>query len=262
MAVLVIDVGNSSTTLACYDRERVSRAMAIKGGLKADPRRCAAAVRKIVAGRRRFEGAMLASVVPAVNAGWKRLVLGEAGLKTAALTTSIRLPMRLDYAHPETTGADRLADIAGALARYGAPALVVDIGTAVTYDAVSADGRFFTGAIGPGPDIMARALYEYTALLPRLDWWRRPAPAVPKNTDGAMRFGIEAAFCGTLRETVLRLLPLVGRKARLIATGGFAERFAPPLNMDFVVDPDLTLLGIGWLFDYQRRAPCSPTPMP
>jgi pantothenate kinase type III len=69
-----------------------------------------------------------------------------------------------------------------------------------------------------------------------------------------MRFGIEAAFCGTLRETVTRLLPLLdGGRPRLIATGGFARRFAPPLNMDFIIDPDLTLYGIGWLFEYQRK---------
>lgn len=252
MAVLVIDVGNSSTTLACYAGGRISRVVAIRGGLQADRTRCAAAVRAVTAGRRRFEGAMLASVVPAVNDGWCRLVRREAGIETERLSHASRLPMVLDYAHPETTGADRLADIAGAVARHGAPALVVDIGTAVTYDLVSGDRRFFTGVIGPGPDIMARALSDYTALLPQVAWWRRPAPTLPKDTDGAMRFGIEAAFCGTLRETVQRLLPLFDAPPRLIATGGFAERFAPPLNLDFVIDPDLTLFGIGWLFDYQR----------
>ena len=254
MAVLVIDVGNSSTTVASYAGGRITRAAAIAGGIRADPARCAAAVRRAAAGRRPCEGAMLASVVPAVNAAWTRLVRRETGLDTLRLTHAIRLPMTLDYAHPETTGADRLADIAGALARYGAPALVVDIGTAVTYDLVSSDRRFFTGVIGPGPDIMARALYDYTALLPELKWWQRPAPRLPKDTNGAMRFGIEAAFCGTLRETVTRLLPLLdGGRPRLIATGGFAERFAPPLNMDFIIDPDLTLYGIGWLFEYQGK---------
>jgi type III pantothenate kinase len=256
MAVLVIDAGNSSTTLACYANGKITRVTSVAGGLRGDPARCAAAARRIVAGRRRFEGAMLASVVPTVNTGWLRLVRRETGLETCMLTPVSRLPMRLDYARPETTGADRLADIAGALARYGAPALVVDIGTAVTYDLVSADLRFFTGVIGPGPDIMARALYDYTALLPELKWWLRPAPRLPKDTHGAMRFGVEAAFCGTLRETVARLLPLFdGGTPRLIATGGFAERFAPPLNMDFIIDPDLTLFGIGWLFDYQRKSP-------
>lgn len=255
MAVLVIDAGNSSTTLARYDGGRVTRIVPIKGGLRAQPEQCAAAVRRIVAGRRPFDGAMLASVVPAVNAAWIRLVRREAGLDTQLLSPASRLPMTLDYTHPETTGADRLADIAGAIARYGAPVLVVDIGTAVTYDLVSADQRFFTGVIGPGPDIMARALSDYTALLPQVEWWRRLAPAMPKDTDGAMRFGIEAAFCGTLRETVLRLLELCETRPRLIATGGFAERFVPPLKLDFVVDPDLTLFGIGWLFDYQRSTP-------
>ena len=254
MAVLVIDAGNSSTTVACYANGRITRATSISGGIKDDTARCAAAVRRVVEGRRRFDGAMLASVVPAANDAWKRLVKRETGLDTLLLTHTIRLPMKLDYRHPETTGADRLADIAGALARYGAPALVIDIGTAVTYDLISSDRRFFTGVIGPGPDIMARALYDYTALLPDVKWWQRPAPRLPKDTRGAMRFGIEAAFCGTLRETVTRLLPLIeDGEPRLIATGGFAARFANPLNMNFVIDPDLTLYGIGWLYDYQKE---------
>jgi type III pantothenate kinase len=255
MAVLVIDVGNSSTTLARFAGGRISHVIPIAGGLRAAPAACEAAVRRIASGPRPLDGAMLSSVVPAVNPGWKRLVKRAAALETEVLNHALRLPMKLDYAHPETTGADRLANIAGALARYGAPALVVDIGTAVTYDLVSADQRFFTGVIGPGPDIMARALYDYTALLPQLKWWLKKAPAMPKNTDGAMRFGIEAAFCGTLRETVLRLLPHLGSNPRLIATGGFAERFAVPLNMNFIIDPGLTLFGIGWLYEYQRKTP-------
>ena len=255
MAVLVIDVGNNSTSLARYDRGRVSRVTAVRGGLRGAPEQCADAIRRIVEGRRSFDGAMLSSVVPSVNAGWKRLVKRETGLATLLLNHAVRLPMRLDYDHPETTGADRLADIAGAIARHGAPALVVDIGTAVTYDLVSSDHRFFTGVIGPGPDIMARALCDYTALLPMIEWWRRPAPERPRDTDGAMRFGVEAAFCGALGETVRRLLPLFGNESpHLIATGGFAGRFAQPLGMGFIVDPDLTLFGIGWLHEYQRKA--------
>ncbi len=254
MPVLVIDVGNSSATLARYRRGRVSRIVAVAGGLREQPAACREALRRAAAGARP-RGAMLASVVPAVDAAWRRLVRRETGLAAVMLRHDLRLPVRLDYRHPETTGADRLANMAAAVARNGAPALVVDIGTAVTYDLVSADRRFFTGAIGPGPEIMARALHDYTAQLPLIEWWRARAPRVPKDTAGAMRYGIEAAFCGTVRETVLRLLPLLGGpgKAHLIATGGFARRFIPPLKMDFTVDPQLTLFGLGWLFDYQRE---------
>ncbi|MDD5705402.1 MAG: type III pantothenate kinase [Kiritimatiellae bacterium] len=252
MAVLVIDVGNSSTTLARYQAGRVSRVVAVKGGIRAAPEACRVALRQAAAGKPPA-GVMLASVVPAVNAAWQRLARRETGLMPTVLRHDLRLPVRLDYLHPETTGADRLANVAAAVVRYGVPAMVVDIGTAVTYDLISSDRRFFTGAIGPGPEILARALHDYTAQLPLLEWWRRRPPRVPKDTDGAMSYGIEASFCGTLRETVIRLLPLLGKGARLIATGGFARRFVPPLGMDFVIDPNLTLFGLGWLHDYQTE---------
>lgn len=254
MPVLVIDVGNSSTTIARYRRGRISRVAAVAGGLRAQPAACRAALLHAAAGAPP-RGAMLASVVPAVDAAWRRLVRRATGLAVTTLRHDLKLPVRLDYRGPETTGADRLANVAAAVVRYGAPALVVDIGTAVTYDLVSADRRFFTGVIGPGPEILARALHDYTAQLPLIEWWRAPAPRVPKDTAGAMRFGIEAAFCGTLRETVLRLLPLLGGrgKAHLIATGGFARRFILPLRLGFTIDARLTLFGLGWIFDHQQE---------
>ena len=189
--------------------------------------------------------AMMASVTPAVNVAWERLVREEAGLSLGFVRHDMPLPFSLDFDHPESAGADRLADMAAAALLYGAPALVVDIGTAVTYDLLSADRRFFTGVIGPGPEILARSLHDYTALLPLVEWWRLDPPEVPKNTEGAMLFGIDAGFSGALRETVSRLLPRIGPDAHLIATGGFAKRFANLPGRDFVVDPDLTLRGVG-----------------
>ena len=150
-------------------------------------------------------------------------------------------------------GADRIADMAAAALAYGAPALVVDIGTAVTYDLLSADGRFFTGVIGPGPEILARSLHDYTALLPLVEWWRREPPSVPKDTEGAMLFGVDAGFRGVVRETVDRLMPHVGAGANLIATGGFAQRFIPELRLRFNIDPDLTLRGVGFLAELSER---------
>jgi type III pantothenate kinase len=223
----------------------------VRGGISAARGECAVAIRRAFAAADAtgevVARAMLASVTPAVNGAWERLVREEAGLVLDFVRHDMPLPFRFGYAHPETTGADRLADMAAAMILYGAPSLVVDIGTAVTYDLLSADGVFFTGVIGPGPEILARSLHDYTALLPLVEWWKKSPPAVPSDTEGAMLFGIDAGFCGVFRETVSRLLPLLGSNPRLVATGGFAERFAPPSGFDFAIDPFLTLKGIGLL---------------
>lgn len=252
-STLVIDAGNSSTTIALFRSEgaRIESVTAVRGGISAARGECAVAIRRAFAAadcaKESVTGAMMASVTPSVNEAWERLVHEEAGLDLGFVRYDMHLPFTLDYEHPEFTGADRLADMAATTILYGAPALVVDIGTAVTYDLISSDHRFFTGVIGPGPEILARSLHDYTALLPLVEWWSKEAPEEPKNTEQAMLFGIDAGFTGIIRETVMRLQPLVGKDAHRIITGGFAQRFVDKLGMDFIVDRDLTLRGIGIL---------------
>lgn len=250
-SILAIDAGNSSTTIALVSGDKfcnVAAKCAVRGGISAARGTCAVAIRKAFAAAdstgSAVGSAMLASVTPAVNEAWRRLVREEAGIELGFVRHDSPLPFAFGYPCPETTGADRIADIAALAVLYGGPAMAVDIGTAVTYDLLSADGVFFTGAIGPGPEILARSLHDYTAQLPMVEWWRKSPPTAPSDTEGAMLFGVDAGFSGVLRETASRLLPLLGKGARLVATGGFAERFIPPLGMGFEIDPDLTLRGI------------------
>ena len=258
-AAIVIDAGNTSTAIALYRGadSSVSAGTSVRGGISAARGACAVALRKAFAAAdalgETVSCAMMASVTPSVNVSWARLVREEAGLELQFVRHDMPLPFSLEIPHPETMGADRIADMAAAALAYGAPALVVDIGTAVTYDLLSADRRFFTGVIGPGPEILARSLHDYTALLPLVEWWKREPPAVPKDTEGAMLFGIDAGFRGVVRETVVRLLPLVGEDAKLIATGGFAPRFIPELGLDFTLDRNLTLRGVGLLAALRER---------
>lgn len=250
-SILVIDAGNTSVSIALFmcDGATVTAKTSIRGGIAAARGACAVAIRKAFAAADAagcdVGAAMLASVTPSVNEAWRRLVREEAGLGLELVRHDLPLPFSFGYPNPETTGADRIADMAAVASLHGGPAIVIDIGTAVTYDLLSADKRFFTGVIGPGPEILARSLHDYTAQLPLVDWWRDKPPAAPKDTAGAMLFGVDAGFSGAMRETVARLLPLLGDGAKRVATGGFADRFVPPLGLDFVIDQDLTLKGIG-----------------
>ncbi len=252
-STLVIDAGNSSTTIALFRRDgaKIESATPVRGGISAARGTCAIAIRKAFAAAdaagEPVGSAMMASVTPSVNTAWERLVREEAGLSLDFVRHDMPLPFAMAFPHPETMGADRLADMAAAAVLYGAPALVVDIGTAVTYDVLSAGKCFFTGVIGPGPEILARSLHDYTALLPMVEWWRKPPPGQPVDTEGAMLFGIDAGFAGAVRETVSRLLPLAGPGAHLVSTGGFAARFTESLGLGFVADANLTLRGIGIL---------------
>ena len=162
--------------------------------------------------------------------------------------------LRLDYPHPETIGADRLADAAGAVARYGAPVLVMDFGTALTAAVVTKDLVWRGGVIAPGFPLMRDYLFERTAKLPRM---KIPAfakatagkgPSIPKigrTTEEAMLFGALVGYRGMVREIVAELRKNFRCDFRLIATGGFAKWVLRDLDLPFTIDPTLTLYGAG-----------------
>ena len=244
MNLIAIDVGNTSTVMGRFTGRSVTGVERVEGGISISPAACREALSRVAA--HGADGAIIASVVPAHVAPWKQLVRSALGLDLAVLDHTFDIPVTFDYPAPETTGADRIANVCGAVARVpeGTPAMIVDIGTAVTYDLVSADRRFFAGLIGPGPRMLAQALHEKTALLPLIELDGR-YPKTPQDTEGAMRAGIEIGFRGMLRETVTAQLAILGPGARLFATGGLARRYIPSLGMDFKIEPNLTLFGLG-----------------
>jgi type III pantothenate kinase len=153
--------------------------------------------------------------------------------------------MGIDYPKPETIGADRLADAAGAVARYGAPVLVMDFGTALTAAVVTSDRVWRGGVIAPGFPLMRDYLFERTAKLPRMELGRGAAPKIGRSTEGAMRFGALVGYRGMVREIAETLRRNFGEDFKLVATGGFARWALRGAGMPFAIDPTLTLFGAG-----------------
>ena len=164
--------------------------------------------------------------------------------------------LTLDYPHPGTIGADRLADAAAAVARYGAPVVVCDFGTAFTAAAVTADRVWRGGVIAPGFPLMRDYLYERTAKLPRMKLGGA-CPKIGRSTEEAMRFGALVGYRGMVREIVTTLARNFRTDFNLVATGGFAKWVLRDIGMPFVVDPTLTLHGAGLLAAAQL---CAKTP--
>lgn len=149
-----------------------------------------------------------------------------------------------DYPGRKTLGADRLANLAGGLARHGpAPMLIVDLGTAATFNALDAAGRFLGGAIAPGLDLLAKALHERTARLPPVRLAASPGRAVGRTTHEAMAAGVLHGYRGLVRELIAQFHRELG-PWKIVATGGNARRLAGALPESTVIDPDLTLHGL------------------
>jgi type III pantothenate kinase len=251
MNCLVVDIGNTSTAVGLALDGRISGVCHLHGGLK--DRRAIRLVLDGLVGPGRPDGAVLCSVVPAANPVWIRMLEQAAGTPPLIVTHRLRLGVRVLYPRPWTIGADRLANASAAVARYGAPVIVADFGTALTFDIVSREGAYIGGVIVPGLPLMTDYLAERTALLPRI----RPGGRIGRigrSTAGAMRLGARIGYRGMVREILGYLQDGLNlRGARLCATGGYAGWALAGSDMPFVIAPDLTLFGLSRIFELNRR---------
>lgn len=203
------------------------------------------AVRELLQGWT-FDQAVLASVVPAKAETLRRVV----DRPLVEVSNRIDLGVAVDFPHPETVGADRLANAAAVSDRVGErPAIVVDFGTAVTFDIVVPGPAYIGGVIAPGLDVMRDYLHQRTALLPRIDL-SEPPSAIGRSTEHAMRAGAVYGYRGLVRE-ILRQVSDELRDERgfklpplLLATGGHAELIAGGLPEIESIEPWLTMDGL------------------
>jgi len=250
MKCLAIDVGNTSTTLALVENGVASAVHAVRGGIEdlTTVERTLAAILKVA----QPEGAALSSVVPAVNRRWCKLIKRLLGSEPLVIDHTVRLSVRVDYPRPETIGADRLANACGAVFKYGAPVIVADFGTALTFDVINRDNAYIGGVIAPGLPLMTDYLADRTALLPLISP-RGRCERVGRSTEGAMRIGARIGYRGLVREITDHLLQSAQtREAALCATGGFVGWVLKGSGLAYRIDPDLTFCGIGVIHDLNR----------
>ena len=241
MRLLVVDVGNTSTAVGLWADGRVSRVAHVDGG----PDASMAAAERLCG---RADATAYVSVVPRLDRRWRSFAKahGLAFHQVSHLDfADCSLGISIDYPKPDTIGADRLADAAGAVARYGAPVLVMDFGTALTAAIVTADRVWRGGVIAPGFPLMRDYLFERTAKLPRMDIGTGRTPRIGRSTEEAMRFGAIVGYRGMVREIVAELRRNFREDFRLVATGGFARWVLKDIDLPFTLDPTLTLYGAG-----------------
>ena len=246
MRLVCVEIGNTSTTLGLYEDGVVSRVSRVEGGILANPEACSDMVRLIAS--EAVEGVSIASVVPRVNARWRSLVRETLGCLPRFVSHESPLGFALDYPNPERIGADRLADAAGGLARYGAPLIVVDFGTALNFEVLDARPAYVGGVLAPGLPLMTSYLHEKTALLPEVALGGE-TPQIAKSTEEAIALGARVGYRGIVRELVAHLQKPFAGKATVVATGGYASWVLSGTDLNYVIDPTLTLFGLGVIFE-------------
>lgn len=183
---------------------------------------------------------ILASVVPAASRPAQR-IWKPAELERVSHRSPLNIPIH--YPNPAQIGADRLANAVAAAHSFPLPCVVVDFGTATTFDVIASDGGYLGGVIAPGLNAMTEYLYQRTALLPRLTL-AEPTRGIGRSTQEAMQIGTVRGYRGLIREILHGLAPELGPLASIVATGGQGGLIARGMPEIDIVDPDVTLRGL------------------
>lgn len=249
--ILLFDIGNTHTHLGLANDQRVVKQADIPtlawfgGG--------AAALVKKFAGKTPVDGAVLCSVVPKATPLVRKTVRALWRQDVLAVNAATVRGVGVDYPKPASIGADRLANAVAARKRFGAPVVVVDFGTAVTFDVVDKKGNYIGGIIAPGLAAMTNYLHEKTALLPRIKI-REIKSAIGKSTEEAMLVGAVHGYRGLVRELIQELKRELGvKKLPVVFTGGYARLIAAKLPEISAVEPGLTLEGLRLVWQADDR---------
>jgi type III pantothenate kinase len=263
--ILLCDIGNTHTHLGLANRSRVTdqvNVLTAKCLIGAFPKSIENFLDNV-----RLEGVAVCSVVPRATPFICRAIKTRYGLDCLELTAKTAVGIGIEYPNPRSIGPDRLANAIAVKHHFGAPAIVVDFGTAVTFDVVNQRGNYIGGIITPGLAAMTDYLHEKTALLPRIKI-REVRQVVGKNTEQAMLIGAVHGYRGLVSKLIAELrCELNTRRLPVVATGGYAQLIASKLPEITAVKPLLTLEGLrlvwqassGMLSD---RAGKIPTPQP
>ncbi len=202
---------------------------------------------------RNWRGIAIVSVVPTLTTTFQELCRRHLDIEPVVIGHQVKTGMPIRYDDPRTLGADRLVAAVAAKAQFGAPVIVIDFGTATTFNAVNRAGEYVGGAIAPGLNLAADALHRSTAQLPHVDLVM-PPHAIATNTTHAMQSGILLGYVGMVEGMVARMREELGEPgARVIATGGLARMLAPQTRVIDAVEPDLILNGLRIIFELNKN---------
>ncbi len=250
--LLVIDAGNTNVSLGVFrDAELVAQWRLIT-----DPSRTSdeygLQTRNLfeVAGidLKEIDAIVVASVVPPLNETLRSMAEAYFELKPLFVDHTTDTGLKILYDTPSEVGADRIVDAVAAVAKYGAPCIVVDFGTATTFNAVNAAREYLGGVIAPGLMISAEALFSRAAKLPRVEI-KRPNKVIGSSTVGAMQSGLYHGYAGLVDTVLAKMIAEMGSKPRVIATGGLAPVIAPASEFIEEIDDTLTLHGLRLIYE-------------
>jgi len=249
--LLAVDVGNTNVTMALFEGERLVADWRVTSHRERTADELAVELRQLFE-LRGFDfgvvdGVVISSVVPNLNPALIEASRRYLKCEPVMVGPGVKTSVRIRYDNPKDVGADRIANALAAYTKYGGPIVVIDFGTAVTYDAINAEGDYLGGAIAPGVEISLDALIRHTAMLRRVEPVA-PDSVIGRNTVASIQSGLIWGFVAQVEGMVERFRSELGGSAKVIATGGQAALLAGLTHVIETTDPLLTLEGLRLIY--------------
>src|SRR5689334_13875538 len=255
--LLVIDAGNSNLTLGVFRGAELVAQWRLLTELDKSATQYGSEIKELLA-RDAVEvaGVAIASVVPQLDQALSEIATKDFGVTPLFVDHTTDTGLKLLYDTPAELGADRIVDAAAALAKYGAPCIVVDFGTATTFNGGNAAHEYRGGVIAPGVMISAEALFSRTAKLPRVEI-ERPDKVIATSTRGAMQSGLYHGYAGLVDGVLEKMIGEMRSQPRVIATGGLAHVIASASKFIEKIDETLTLDGLRLIYKRNVKKPAT-----
>ncbi len=254
--LLAIDIGNTNIKVGVFRGEKLEATWNLGTAIHRTSDEYAGALLSLMEREKvlpsKISGVALCSVVPPLLHTFVELCRKYLNIKPLVVEAGVKTGMRIRLDNPREVGPDRVVNAVAALNLYGKPLIIIDLGTATTFDVVSKEGDYLGGAIAPGVVIATEALFTRTAALPRIRL-SRPDHVIGRNTVSAMQSGIIFGYIGLIEGMIKRIEQELGSKAKVVATGGQAYHFAGETTAIDVINPDLTLIGLRLIYEMNKE---------
>ncbi|MBE9469795.1 MAG: type III pantothenate kinase [Chloroflexi bacterium] len=250
--LVTIDIGNTNIAVGVFDGDRLKVTWRVATGIHRLADEYGTLFLNLLQRQgillSKIRGAALCSAVPPLVSTLHEVCQEYLGISPLVVEPGVRTGIRITIDNAREVGPDRIVNAVAAHHLYGEPVIIIDLGTATTFDVVSGGGDYLGGAIAPGIAIATEALFTRTAMLPRIELVR-PKQVIGRSTISAMQSGIVFGYIGLIEGMVRRIEQELGSKTKVIATGGYAQLLAEETPAIDIVNSDLTLIGLRLIYE-------------
>lgn len=254
--LLAVDIGNTNIIIGVFEGERLIKHWIVKSEREKTCDEYSITILNLFSLSnfkiREIDSVIISSVVPPLTPAFQKLSLSLFHLKALTIGPGLKTGMSILYENPVEVGADRIVSSVAAFAKFGGPCIIVDFGTATTFDAVSSAGEYLGGSISPGIQIAAEALYLKTAKLPRIEI-KKPSKAIGRTTVSSMQSGLYFGTIGLVSNIIEKIKKELGESVKVIATGGYASLICQEIESIDFHEPYLVLEGLRIINDRNRE---------